>query len=237
MLAHPWLKTVRRECRRLHLPPLYVERLMGELSDHLTDVMEDSMSTDASEFQVSRLGSPNEIAAAATHEYRRGRFSGRHPWLAFVVMPVVTLPLLWAASILAFIFGAKALGFDSEALTASAEMSRRMELTLPFVVMAMLLAPIAAAAIGFCRLAVNAALSWKWILTACAILAVVGGMATANVALPTANSMGTASFGFGVNWHPSAQQLLQFALPLSIGCWVIYRQLSRCRIDGQLANM
>lgn len=79
---------------------------------------------EASEHPAALLGSASEIVAAATSEYRRRRFSGRHPWLAFVVAPILTLPLLWAASMLLLVFGANVMGFDSDNPTVTADISR-----------------------------------------------------------------------------------------------------------------
>lgn len=226
MDARVWLEQVRSECLRQKLPPLYVERLVSELSDHHFDFMEDSMSTDAKEFgsTTSRLGMPSAIASVAAEQYRLQRFSSRHPIVMFVLLPVVTLPLLWAACIIGLLLLANGLGFESDALTASEGMSNWANWTMPFAGMWILLAPIAAAAAFYCRLAIKSAVSWKWILATCAILALIGGTAVANVALPTAVSKGTVAFGFGVSQNPSPQQLLQFAVPLSIGCWVIFKR-------------
>ncbi|MEX2169179.1 MAG: hypothetical protein WD851_07700 [Pirellulales bacterium] len=226
MDARAWLEQVRSECLRQKLPTLYVERLVSELSDHHFDFMEDSMSTDAKEFgyATSRLGMPGKIASVAAEQYRLQRFSSRHPIVMFVLLPVITLPLLWAVSIICLLLLAKGFGFESGALTASESVSKWANSTIPFVVMGILLAPIAAAAAFYCRLAIKSAVSWKWILATCAILALIGGTAVANVALPTAVSKGTVAFGFGVSQNPSPQQLLQFAVPLSIGCWVIFKR-------------
>lgn len=223
MDARVWLDQVRSECLRQNLPPLYVERLVSELSDHLFDFMEDSMSTDAKEFSyaTSRLGMPGEIATLAAREYRQQRFSGRHPLLTFVLSPIVTLLMLWAAPIACSILAAKALGIDS-----SADLSPAANSMMPLVAMGYVLAPIAVAAAFYCRLATKAAVSWKWTLATCVILALIGGTAFASVTLPTAVSKGTIMFGFGVGLRPRPQQWLQFALPLSIGCWAIYRQMS-----------
>jgi hypothetical protein len=59
MSVQQWLESVRTECGRQHLPPVYVERLVGELSDHVTEFMEDSKSMEASEFQPP---SPQQLA-------------------------------------------------------------------------------------------------------------------------------------------------------------------------------
>ena len=97
-----WLEQVRRCCRKQHLPAVYVQRLVDELADHHFDLMEDSMRMDANaskttspnltDSTTARLGSPLDVAARAAQEYRQTRFCGRHPILAFVVLPIVSLP-------------------------------------------------------------------------------------------------------------------------------------------------
>jgi hypothetical protein len=222
MFVQRWLDDVRLECARRHLPPIYVDRLVSELSDHLTEIMEDSMSMEASEHPSALLGSAGEIVAAASSEYRRRRFSGRHPWLAFVVAPTLTLPVLWWASLVALVFLVKGMGFDSDNPTVTAEISHWTNEMLPFAVVATLVLPVVVAATVFCRLAVKTAVSRRWILACCLVLAIVGGAANSSVSLPTPGTKGTLAFGFGFSLPPSPQQLAQFMLPLLIGCWVLH---------------
>ena len=89
MDAQQWLNQLQAALARQKLPPFYVERLVAELSDHITDSLEDRMSTDAKDLRhfTSPLGSPTAVAAAAIGEFRKRRFSTRHPVLTFVVMP------------------------------------------------------------------------------------------------------------------------------------------------------
>jgi hypothetical protein len=221
MLVQRWLDDIRLECGRQHLPPVYVDRLVGELSDHLTELMEDSMSMEASEHPSALLGSASEIVAAATSEYRRRRFSGRHPWFAFIVAPILTLPILWAASLLLFVFGAKTIGFDSDNPTVTEEFSRWANEMAPFAVVVTLVLPVVVAAIVFCQLAIKTAVSRRWVLACCFVLAIIGGAANSSVSLPTAGTKGSVAFGFGISLPPSSQQLAQFMLPLLIGCWIL----------------
>ncbi|QDT71715.1 hypothetical protein I41_08750 [Lacipirellula limnantheis] len=222
MSVQRWLEEVRTGCRRRRLPSAYVERLVGELSDHLTDLMEDTMSMEAFERPSTLLGSASEIVAAASSEYRRRRFSGRHPWLAFVIAPTLSLPILWAGSLSLLIFGAKALGFASESPTATAETSHWATQMLPFAVFGTLILPIVVAAVAFCLLAVKTAVSRRWMLACCLILAIVGGAANSSVSLPSPGTKGSVAFGFGVSLPPSPQQIAQFLLPLLIGCWMLH---------------
>jgi hypothetical protein len=224
--AKRWLRELRAELGRRKLPPLYVERFVGELSDHVNDVLEDPMSTDAKDLHgvFDRLGAPRRVADAAAREYRQARFSGRHPVLVFVVLPILALPVLWAAAIVALVAAIKLLGLESGRVVTSEAAWRWADAVVPYVVVGLMVIPIALAAAFFCRLAARSAVSWKWCLIACVLLAVIGGMAMAQFALPTDTSRGTLRFGFGVQMRPSASQMLQFLLPLAIGGWAIWRQ-------------
>lgn len=222
MSVQRWLENVRTECGRQHLPPVYVERLVGELSDHLTEFMEDSKSMDASELQPTLLGSASEIAVAASSEYRRRRFSGRHPWLVFVIAPILALPVLWAASLLSIVFIARAMGFYSDNQSVTNEIASWANEILPFAVVATLVLPVVVATFAFCRLAVKSAVSRRWILACCVLLAIVGGAASSSVSLPMPGTKGSVAFGFGFSVPPSPQQLGQFMLPLLIGCWMLH---------------
>jgi hypothetical protein len=86
-----WLEELQKQLARRRLPATYVARLMDELSDHVTDLLEDQMSTDALESRsvFERLGAPQDVARQAADEYRRRSFCGRHPILIFVVLPIV----------------------------------------------------------------------------------------------------------------------------------------------------
>jgi hypothetical protein len=225
MSAQRWLDAVRMECERQRLPPVYIERLVDELSDHVRELMEDSMSKEAYERPPTLLGTANEVVAAATSEYRRRRFSGRHPWLAFIIAPILALLILWAASLLSFVLAAKALGFKSDNPTVTAEVSRWAHEMIPFAVVATLVVPIVLASIAFCRLAVKTAVSRRWMLACLLVVAVIGGAANSSVSLPGPGTQGSVAFGFGVSLPPSPQQLAQFMLPLLIGYKVL--QLGR----------
>src|SRR5207244_8594532 len=95
----PWLEALQHEFARRKLPPSYADRLLSELSDHFHDFTEDRMSKDALDLQgtFAQLGSPSDIGAQAAEQFRRQRFSGRHPFLVFAVLPIVSLPILFVA--------------------------------------------------------------------------------------------------------------------------------------------
>ena len=222
-----WLSQLRAELARRKLPPQYVERFVVELSDHVTDFLEDRMSTDAKDLHgvFQRLGEPGQLADSAAKEYRKGRFSRRHPLLMFVVLPVLSLPGLWVAYVLGMLLTAKSLGLESGKVDTATTVWQWANACAPFFVMGMLLVPVGLTTAFFCRLARNAGVSLKWTIVACFVLALLGGLATSQFVLPTETTQGrlTVSFGFGL--HPSSLQVLQFLLPLAIGGWAVWRQM------------
>ncbi len=228
MDARPWLNELRAELARRKLPPLYVERFVLELSDHFSDCMEDRMSTDAKDLHgvFQRLGSPSQVASSAAQEFRRAKFSRRHPVLMFVLMPVLSLPILWFSKIALVILLIKTLGIEEGKVDIHSTVWRSADAALPYLMVAMTAMPVAIAATCFCMLARRADVNWKWLLAACGVLAIVGCAGMAQITLPTATSTGSLSFGLGYSAHPSPLQMLQFLVPLAIGGWAIWRQVS-----------
>lgn len=246
MDARQWLEQVRGELGRRKLPPFYAERLVEELSDHLTDFLEDRMSTDAKDLHgvFHRLGSPATVAATAAGEFRKQRFSRRHPVLVFVVMPIATLALLWASAIFLF---ASAAGIVSWLTTGREEhFPEWLVAGMPVFASAIVLAPIALTAVFFCRIAGRAAVGWKWPAGACLMLAIIGGAAFFDMKIssidrglihgtqfrdvsPPPPPTGSMMFGFGLNTRPRPWQILQFTVPLAICACFIWRQANHRR--------
>jgi hypothetical protein len=229
--AQRWLNELRAEFARQNLPPFYAERLVVELSDHLNDYLEDHMSTDAKDLRsvVSRLGTPGGIATVAGREFRRQRFSGRHPVVAFVVLPLLTLPLLWSTTLAGIVAAAALLGFEKGSAAATGPMAEWGNWCLPGIVFGMVFTPIVIASLLFCRMASRAGVGATWSIVACGIIAALGSMAMINVALPTAAEQGHLTLGLGVSAHPSIQQILQFLVPVCIGGWAVWQQSDRKR--------
>jgi hypothetical protein len=223
-----WLNELRAELARRKLPPLYVERFVLELSDHFSDCMEGRMSTDAKDLHgvFQRLGSPGQVASSAAQEYRRAKFSRRHPVLMFVLMPVLSLPLLWCMSIAAVVLMAKLLGIESGNATTGAAW-RAVDAAVPHLVVGLMVVPVAVAAAFFCRVAGRAGVSWRWSLAACCLIAVLGSAAMTHFVLPTETTKGTLTFGFRLALKPTASQALQFLAPMAICGWAMWRQVGR----------
>lgn len=225
MDTRPWLERVRHECVRRRLPPFYVERLLAELTDHLQDYQEDHMSMEVQDLRSleCHLGAPHTVAASAAAEYHRARFCGRHPVLSFIVLPLLVVPVLCATSAFAIVLVADLLGFSGDAAQQRV-LSEFEFVAMSLVSRAVVLLPVALAAIGFSWLAARSAVGWRWIAAVSLLVAFLGGISMVNLALPGNGQQGSLSFGLGVSAHPSLEQILQFALPLTIGAWTIVRQ-------------
>jgi len=78
MDSRQWRETLRGDLHRQNLPAAYIDRLVEELSDHSIDLQTENPSMDA-QVALDRIGSPNNIAAAASREFRHRTFAGRHP--------------------------------------------------------------------------------------------------------------------------------------------------------------
>ena len=192
MNARRWLDELRTELTRRRLPLDYIERMTCELSDHFHLLLEDRMSTDAKDLRSvgARLGQARDIATAAADEFRRRHFSGRHPVLMFLLLPMATLPLLWAALLVVLLLVAKALGLESGGANLDGPVAATMTAWMPTILFVVLLLPVIAAAACMCRLAMRTGVNRKWMVLACSLVAILGGAAVVNVALPTTTAKG-----------------------------------------------
>jgi len=234
MDAQHWLLELRAELARRRLPPTYVERFVLELSDHVTDFLEDRMSTDAKDLHgvFDRLGAPGRVADSAAKEYRQARFSRRHPVLMFVALPILSVPLLWIGYAFALVLAVKALGIDSGRsggervlVDTSTAAWQWASACAPYLVVGLVLVPVGLATAFYAFLARRAGVSNSWIVSMSFVLAVLGGLATSQFLLPTETTQGMLNVGFGFSLHPSTLQIVQFLLPLAIGGWAVWRQM------------
>jgi hypothetical protein len=195
MDARHWLSEVRKELVRRALPRRYINRFVLELSDHVTDFTEDSMSTDVQESRsiIDRLGIPSQLADQAAVEFRHQRFTARHPWMVFAALPVVLLPLLW----IGFALGIWAVlevatGFVGD--VPDGPLASWIEWCILLVAYCMMNLPILLSAWLICRMARNAVMGWKWSLLACLLLAGVASSVYPHVQMKTADQQGLVCF-------------------------------------------
>ena len=233
MANQRWLDEVQWRLAHDGLPPGYIRRFMDELSDHFQDLTEETMDTEAN--VLSRLGEPNDVAAAAVAAYRRRSFLGRHPTaalLVFAVSPVVSLfagivAILWVVGMAvdwlypAFLDGSpKWLGW------ALPDALRISTLIIPSLLASAL----------YCRLARRLGLGVKWGLVSCVMLAALA--ATIQYGARLSDVPGKSSLYLGLCIPQRAADLhrflmlvffgtwqtVQLAVPLAVGCWFLWRK-------------
>lgn len=222
-----WLEALSFELRRQRLPAEYSARLMEELSDHLVDVMEDTMSVGLRDVDAvsRRMGAPRDVARAAATEFRRRGFLGRHPLLTFVALPVLATPAVGALACLLVLGMAGVWRFSVQHGWTAAELSASGTGWLKFACVMMMVLPTIIFAWAFVRVAVRNGLSWRWPLMACAILGAfvaVAGVDTSWSMLPGKSQM-MLSLGFGLGAKELLYHTARFAAPVAVAVWVLTR--------------
>ena len=223
-----WLNELHQQLAKKRLPPAYVARLVDELSDHVTDLLEDQMSTDALQSRnvFERLGAPQDIAQQAGKEFRRRSFLGRHPILTFVLLPIVALLASLAVELASFVaVGSvlKSLGpeLSSERFSPWAVGGMRLLCTLAVVLPALLMAAL------FAWLAARTGVNRKWPVITAVILGLLAGASQLDMQLAPGEGQSKLMLGMGLSTAFAATffQLSKFAVPLGIGLWVFSRRL------------
>ena len=223
---------------------------MEELSDHLQDIKEENMSTEAN--VCSRLGEPNQVAKTAVSAFRRRSFLGRHPTAAFLVFgvsPVVSLAVLFVIAyfmVLALSQVCELLGVNIQSFFASiSHFEPSASAVLPYVLSLLtIVIPCIFASVLYCRLARRLGLGKKWMLLSCAILALLAAIPCCSVKL--SGIPGESGLRWGV-WNPESikhsfhffvwvvcqpRQLMQFFVPLAIGWWFMRRNFSKNELQS-----
>ena len=94
---------LRTELVRRGLPRAYIERLLSELDDHFTDLLEERNSAMGAARKLhiepddlqQRLGDPTQLAIFAAEQYHARTFWGRHPILTYLLGPLPLLVACW----------------------------------------------------------------------------------------------------------------------------------------------
>lgn len=227
-MANPhWLKRLQQELRRQRLPSDYISRLVEELSDHAADLMTEKTSMDAAHGVEARLGSPEQLASLAGHEFRRRTFAGRHPVLTFMVGPVAAivatlvsiclvgfvLSLAIDALLGVFVSSTEVADFPSSALEMGiVRVYNALVRFLPFAISAWL----------FVRLGERAGLR-VWSISAACVVALMAACFSSVVTPASLNEPPKWIIGVGLNL--GLDQFVQAAVPLLLAGWLIRRQI------------
>jgi hypothetical protein len=234
-----WSESLRAELAAEGIPRRYIDRLMDELADHETDLMEEkTMNACATQSDTvdRRLGQPRELAQAAAVNYRKARFVGRHPWLTFLVTPLPVLILTWIA--LGYVTMGLYEGLPlllGDAYRVEGKMLSQWPRVLVWGVyvfdcMLKFVLP-AAVVLMFCHLARWSGRTARWAILAGGLVAVfASGVQTALESPATPGQQGRYTVGFGLSLSPHLPELAyvaQFAVPLCIGLAFVFLHRGR----------
>lgn len=230
------LERLPEELRQRGLPDAYIARYVAELREHISDLIEErklNMSKDAqTDAEIAaRIGTPVTLAKAASVEFTRRSFCGRHPIVTFLIAPVplavfawiVTFATMFGCTAGAMMFAERLGAAPSADSLAGWPTAAILGLTILFWLG--VVGPPAMLTMLLCRLAHRNGLSWRWALAASVIVALIAGLFQAALEpAATGDGHGRLTFGFGLWMFPPLQQWLQFAFPLLIGLGFLWRQ-------------
>jgi hypothetical protein len=191
-----------RRLLRAGVAPRHVKRLIAELEAHFADLVAELQSTGLSPAECEsraavRLGTEDAVAANILARPELQSWTRQWPWLAFVLLPLLALPLQFVLSMLAalgvFNFSTRVLGLT--ALNPGA---------VPWVVGALQtygvwIAPILAAGAA-CFLAARRGAPALWPIVGSALIALVGASTNASFEWSSAVPRGVLSGGIGIQF-------------------------------------
>lgn len=229
MANQPWLDEVLSRLTIHGLPSNYVKRFAEELSDHLEDLKEENMSTEADAY--SRLGKPEQVAEAAVAAYRRRSFLGRHPiaaFLVFAVSPVLTMPTLFYLAVLVGWAIVSTFNFVGVNVNFRPYQVGPFKATLLCWVESLLavVIPSIIASILYCKLAKRLGIGRRWMVASCAVLAAIALVP----GFFWTNDFWCVGL-LGLSALPRIQHLVQLIGPLVICWWFMRRTHSPARLQ------
>ena len=227
-----FIRELRSRLLELGCPITQIRRLVQEVVDHREDLKQAALSeglpaADAEARANARLGDPLALAEQMMVTLRRSTWWGRHSVITFCLLPLLAVPVLWFALLLLQLSLGFTLGFgwDTENLHAAAA-NPVVFRHLVIVIQCADSIAIALVTLLFCWLARRAAVSFKWLVTACAICSLY--------ALFVQASIQPHSFEVGFSRIP---QWIEAALPLLIASAIyVLRQRTVRQFQEKIAD-
>lgn len=224
MATWPWLDDVYERLVQSGLPQAYIRRFMDELADHYEDLLTENASMDAK--VLTRLGNPEDVAAAAVLEHRkRSFFFQRHPAAAFWVFgvsPVVSLALAFVLACLGVVGCGTLCGHWDVNLADSRHLGAVDPVVLAWIISSLTtILPALALAILYGRFARRCEIGVKWMLVPCVTLALMAMLPFQGMELSESPGASRWTIGLGVPTGPV--QCVQLLVPLAVGGWFAWR--------------
>jgi hypothetical protein len=240
MSHRQWAERVGDELVRRGVPARFRRRLLAELRDHADDLKDEEDLTMTDEVLNERLGAPAALAAGAAEEYRRARWTSRHPLVVFGLLPLPATLLVFAATVFALALAVYVVGWVTAGDVSDLPRPALVVLTsamawavrfLPFGVLALL----------FTRLYVRSRVSRWWLVTAAAQVLVVAGSTISMINYRDEPGQSQYILGFALAPSPGGDgwtlpflslvgwsQVMQVIVPVAVGTFM-YRAAHRRR--------
>lgn len=236
MANQPWVDEVRTQLEKHALPHVYIQRFIEELNDHITDIKEDTMSTEVETF--ARLGNPAEVSQKAVLEYRHRSFLGRHASAAFLFFAISPMVLLISLITIIFILLVALFWFiGEENLRHTSAFLRQFEpitsMALPYLLSILtIIIPSILSSILFCKLVKRLGFGKIWMLVSCATTAILASTLFWTVKLSDLPGQNNLMLGLKLYYPENIEQFTQIFVPLAI-CWWFMRRM----YDGDQMKM
>jgi hypothetical protein len=248
MATPPSRKVMRAELEQRGLPPAYIERLLGELDDHFTDLLEERSSSMGAarklEFEADdlqeRLGEPTQLAIFAAEQYRARSFWGRHPVVTFVLGPLPLLLISWIIIGCAVVWTAEGItyigehwfGIEQDKIVYADHLWQQAGVMSFCIWIIVALPPILVVAV-MCRTARKNAVKWRWPIVACTLISFVVGFLAVSYRLALQPHEGSITLGVdldsSIRWF-LLTYLPKFAAAMFIGLLLVKRSQQKFKL-------
>jgi hypothetical protein len=226
-----FIEQLRRRLGELGCPRMQVRRLVQEVADHHEDLKQAALSEGLSEANAeahanAQLGDPVALAEHLMVMLLRSSWWGRHSLIAFCLLPLLAVPVLWTLFLMLGLSLEFALGFgwDWKKLHVATD----NPVAFHHLVLALHGADYVAIALVtllFCWLARRSGVSLKWMVIACAICSLYASFVYARI--------WPHNFEVGITWTP---QWIEAAIPLLIaGAIYAFRRRMMQRFQEKVA--
>jgi hypothetical protein len=222
-----WAERLDRELARRGVGHRYRRRLVAELLEHADDLVNREGLTMTEDVLNERIGAPAALAVQAAEEYRRSRWTSRHPLAVFGLLPLPATLLAFALTgillilleLIAYAIGsAMAVDFENLPRASLVAIEYAWVLSLRFF-------PFAILAFLFTRLYLRTRVNpWWYVAAATQILFVAGTFISAirysEVPGRSAWLIGFTWAPVPPEWHPPSlfgwAQALQVIVPVAV---------------------
>ena len=212
-----WLHNIETNLQSANLPRDYINRILREFADHHEDALNDKP-----EEVIKELGVPEELVSSVVLGYRHQHWAGRHPVLAYFILPPVVILFLQIAFIALSIIS---LEFLLGPLSELKQSGVGFRYSHPFIATSIIaicsiarFVPLVLVACWIVRNYKFAGRKMRWGACAIASLSLFALLTMINLQLPTDLQQGQVIIRMGEWNYFSMVQISQAIVPLAIGC-------------------